>query len=258
MLMYYFKNNSGSYFSKKMLLLMIFLFIVALFAMQIYANIMISITFIAFSWFGTKNAKRGFLTIGMIIIIFLFIPTHYYIDLFQNVAHWFNPHSDLSYKFNDTAAFFATGGSFEETGMGSRAARYPLLWESFKANPLAGHYLSSLKSVDISEGVHLFWMNKLAVYGLLGTIPFIYIIYRYVKINLKYFDKEFAFYFLLSVFSVVTLGAMKTLTGRDLWYTFFFIMPGFYYLPLVKKKRKFSRSEIQNLQNPEPENDPVS
>jgi len=52
---------------------------------------------------------------------------------------------------------------------------------------------------------------------------------------LRYFDKQFAFYFLLSVFSIIALGTMKTLTGRDLWYTFFIILPGFYYLPLLKK-----------------------
>lgn len=235
LLMYYFKHNSSSYYSKKYLVLMIIMFSIALLAMQIFANILISIVIIVFSWLGAKNAKRGFITIGILIAIFFMIPVQVYIDLFLNVASWFSPHSDLYAKFNDTAMFFATGGSYEETGLGGRAARYPMLWESFKANPLFGHYLSSLKYKDISLGAHLFWMNKLGVFGLLGTTSFLLIIYRFIKINLRYFDKEFTFYFLLSVFSIVGLGAMKTLIGRELWYTFFILVPGFYYLPLLKK-----------------------
>jgi hypothetical protein len=236
LLIYYFKNNSESYYSKKYLVLIIILFLIALFAIQIFANIIIALIIIVFSWFGSKNARKGFITITILTVIFLLIPVQVYVDLFLNIASKFNPDSVLYTKFTDMAMFFATGGSYEETGIGGRASRYPMLWESFRANPFFGHYLSSLRYKDISLGVHLFWMNKLAVYGLLGTIPFIYIIYKSIKINLRNFDKEFAFYFLLSMFSIVALGAMKTLVGRELWYTFFIIVPGFYYLPLLKKK----------------------
>ncbi len=257
LLMYYFKHRAASYYSKPFIILIIMIFMFALFGMQIYANILISIIIIAFSWFGAKNVRRGFVTIGIVTTILFLIPVSIYIDMFQTMASWFDPGSDLYYKFNDTAMYFATGGSYEETGMGSRAARYPLLWDSFMANPFFGHFLSNLKYMDISEGAHLFWMNKLGVYGLLGIIPFIYIIYRNVKINLNYFDKEFAFYYLLSVLSIVALGAMKTLAGRDLWYTFFIIVPGFYYLPLLKKKNRSRRYEIQKTENIEPTDSPI-
>jgi hypothetical protein len=238
LLMYYFKHNSSSFYSKKYLVLIIIMFSIALLAMQIFANILIAAVIIAFSIAGTKNAKRGFAIVGTITAISFMIPVQVYVDLFQSLASWFSPHSDIYSKFNETAIFFATGGSYEETGIGGRAARYPMLWESFRANPLFGHYLSSLKYKDITLGAHLFWMNKLGVFGLLGTIPFAFIIYRFIKINLRYFDKEFAFYFLLSVFSIIGLGAMKTLIGRELWYTFFILVPGFYYLPLLKKKSR--------------------
>jgi hypothetical protein len=246
-LIYYYKNNSSSYFNKKQLILFIIIFLISLISMQIFANILIAIPIIAFSWFGTKNAKRGFITIGLITLIFLLIPSQIYIDLFQYIASWFHRGSELNYKFNDIAQFYATGGSYEESGLGSRAERYPILWRSFQANPFFGHFVSSRKSfTDISAGAHLFWMNKLAVYGLLGTIPFLFIIYRYIKINLRYFDKEFALYFLLSLFSIIVLGSMKTLGGRDFWYTYFIVVPGFYYLRLLKKKPKGPRSGTSN------------
>ena len=113
----------------------------------------------------------------------------------------------------------------ENNAISGRYARYPLLMQSFLSNPIWG---------GKEWNGHLFWMNKLAVYGLLGTLPFIYIIYYYVK-NIKYFDDEFSFYFLLSIFSIIGLGLMKALMGRELWYTFFIILPGFYYLQYLKQ-----------------------
>ena len=54
-------------------------------------------------------------------------------------------------------------------------------------------------------------------------------------------------YFLLSLLSMVALGAMKTLIGRELWYTFFIIVPGLYYLPLLKKKKsKFHKQPLSS------------
>ncbi len=249
LLIYYYKNNAKSYYSKKQLMLVMVIFFIALLAMQIFANILVAIVIIVFSWLGAKNAKRGFITIGLLTIIFFIIPVQLYIDLLQSIASWFDPDSELYYKFNDMALFFSTGGRFDESGLGNRAERYPMLWQSFMANPFFGHFLSSLKFRDISAGAHLFWMNKLAVYGLLGTLPFLFIIYRYIKINLKYFDKEFTFYFLLSLFSIIILGSMKVLGGREFWYTFFIVVPGLYYLPLLKKESKFHQQRNLNSES---------
>lgn len=234
-LMYYLKNSQESYFGKKIILLMIIVNFLALIAVQISANIIISALIILFSWFGSKNAKSGFVIVGILSLIIIILPVSLYIDLLQNIATLFNPSSDINFKLNDMSLFLATGGNFEDSSMGYRAERYPLLFESFLANPFFGHFLSDISYKDISEGGHLFLMNKLAVFGLFGTLPFIYIIYKYVKINLRYFNKEYSFYFLLSILSVVILSLMKAVVGREFWYTFFIILPGLYYLPLLKK-----------------------
>ena len=114
----------------------------------------------------------------------------------------------------------------------------PLLWKSFISNPIFGGKYTN---------IHLYWMNKLAVYGLLGTIPFLIFIYNSIKNNLKYYDKEFTFYYLLSIFSIIALGFMKALVGIELWYVFFIVLPGFYYLPLLNSKRtQISFEEIHS------------
>ena len=229
MLIYYYKNNDRSPWGKKTLLLFMVIVYFSLIKIQIFANILIATTFIILSLIGKKKFAKSWVYISVVLLIAVLIPVQYYIDMFAYMANWFNTGSENYSKFNDMAQFLSSGGSYKDTGAGIRASRFPLNWESFTSNPLYGG--------QYGNG-HLHWMNKLAVFGLLGTIPFVLIIYKYIKINLKYFNKEFAFYFLLSLFSIITLGAIKALSGREIWFTFFVLLPGFYYLPLLKKHKK--------------------
>jgi len=228
MLIYYYKNNEKSYWNKRYLLLFVIIIFLALIRIQIFANILISVVIIVLSLLGRKNVKKSRVYIGVLAVFLILIPMQFYIDMFIYVGSWFDTGSENYFKLNDMARYFAEGG-YKGTEAGIRMERYPLLWESFISNPIYGG--------KYSNG-HLFWMNKLAVFGLLGTIPFLLIIYKHIKNNLKYFDKEFAFYFLISMFSIIALGFMKALGGIEVWYLFFIIIPGFYYMPLIKKNEK--------------------
>jgi len=224
---YYLKNNEKSLWKKKTLLLGIVLLFYTLLRLQLFANILVSLAIIVFSILGTRNIYYSSFVFVIMLLIIILIPIQYYVDGLRFAGSWFNPNSEVYYKFNDMANFLIRGGSFEGTGIGHRAERYPLLWESFSSNPLfGGKYWNG----------HLHWMNKLAVYGLIGTIPFFIILFNFIKLNLSFFDKEFSYYFLLSISSILILGSMKTLGGRELWYTYFIIVPGLYYLPLLKKQ----------------------
>jgi len=228
MLIFYYKNSEKSYWNKRYLLLFAIIIFLTLIRMQIFANILISVVILVFSLLGRKNVVKARVYISALVVILVLIPMSFYVDIFIYVGSWFDKDSENYFKLNDMAQYIAN--SNKRTAAGYRMERYPLLWESFISNPLyGGKYWN----------IHLFWMNKLAVYGLLGTIPFLIIIYSHIKNNLRYFDKEFAFYFLLSMLSIIALGSMKALEGRELWYVFFIIIPGFYYMPLIKKKKKF-------------------
>ena len=226
MLIYLYKNNDNSIFKKYQILLMGIIFFYALIKMQIVANILVAFIIIILSLLGRKNLKKSISIYIILLIIIVAIPSYIYAELFYNAATIFDTNSEIYFKLNEMGTFFITGGTVENNAISGRYARYPLLMQSFLSNPLWG---------GKEWNGHLFWMNKLAVYGLLGTLPFIYIIYYYVKKNIKYFDDEFSFYFLLSIFSIIGLGLMKALTGRELWYTFFIILPGFYYLQYLKQ-----------------------
>jgi len=239
-LIYFYKNQTLSYFNKTKLMIIIILFLVALFAVQLFANILITITVIVFSWLDVSKRKTAFILLFLFIPLFLLIPSHIYIALLQSIGALFKTDSVLYYKFNDLTDFFTYGGSVIGTGIGGRLWRYHLLWDLFLRNPVFGHSAGGARYVNTFGGAHLHWMNKLAIYGLLGTIPFFIIIYKSIKLNLRYFNNEYVYYFLLSMFSIIALGAVKQLVGRELWYTVFIVLPGMYYLPLLKKTKTHS------------------
>jgi len=243
MLIYYFKNNHKCIIKKQYILIIAIVFFFALLRMQIFANILISLLIIIFSISGTKNLKINLFISSFVIAAILFIPTQFYIDIMIYVSTWFPSNSEIHIKLNETSKFLL--GNYAGSDITVRADRYPLLQKAFIANPLLGHFISG-RSNDILLGFHLYWMNKLAVYGLLGTIPFLFIIYNFIKESMKYFDKEFTFDFMLSIFSILALGLMKVLIGRGTWYAFFIIVPGLYYLPLLKKRDKQYSNTRQN------------
>jgi hypothetical protein len=175
--------------------------------------------------------------LGLVVLV----PKNIYSDLLINTSKYFNPDSDVYHKLNDMAMVIELGELNEKTEVGGRFERYPLLWKGFKVNPVTGFYNSG-RTFDIAPGGHLYWMNKLTVYGIMGFIPFILIFYFYIKKCIKQFDPEFNYYFLISAFSGIGLGLMKSLFGEDFWSMFFFLLPSLYYLPLLKKKTILSNN----------------
>jgi len=239
-LIYFYKKQTFSYFNKNKLMIIIIVFLAALFSLQFFANILLSITVIVISWFRPSNRKTAFILLPLFVLLFSLIPSHIYIVLLQSIGALFTTDSVLYYKFSDLADFISYGGSTIGTGIGGRLGRYQLLWDLFLSNPVFGHSAGGAGYANTFGGAHLHWMNKLAVYGLLGTIPFFIIIYKSIKLNLRYFNNEYVYYFLLSMFSIIALGAMKLLVGRELWYTVFIVLPGMYYLPLLNKTKTHS------------------
>lgn len=246
-LIYYFKNNFISIIKRKYLVVFVGVIFFALLGTQIFANILLSIFIIIFSQMGSKHTNRIIFLSSLLIIALTFVPSQVYSNLLINISLIFPKDSEIFYKLNDLSKFI-TFGDYVETGIFYRAERYPLLIQSFIANPFLGHFYSGLSN-DILLGAHVHWMYKLGAYGLLGSLPLFYIIYTFIKGSLKYFEIEFVFPFLVAVLSIVALGLMKALSGREMWYMFFVIAPGLYYLPLLKKANKSNYNKYDKGNN---------
>jgi hypothetical protein len=99
--------------------------------------------------------------------------------------------------------------------------------DSFLENPLIGNGLAS---------GHAFWLDRLALFGLLGFCPWLVIYYKNVEYNLKLFNKEYLNYYIITITFSILFGLLKNMGGPELWLSLFFIAPGVYFLKNLKIK----------------------
>ena len=230
LIFYYFRHNSESIFTRTQILIFGFLCFIALYRIQIFANIILAVIVILFSLFGRKDLKRSLFAVTIFLVIFIAIPTNFKTAFIGEVSGIVDQDSENKRKMDDLTEYLNTAGN--ETMAASRIARYPLLWNAFRVKPFFGHLIEENDS-KIGAGAHLYFMYRLTAFGILNFVFFIGIFIKHIKYNMKIFSQGFSFYFLLSALSIIILGLMKNLAGRELWYMYFFIIPGLYYLPVL-------------------------
>ena len=237
---YYYKNIKISLLSRKLIIVFLIIIFLALLSMQIFGNILIAFLFSIIAITGMRKIKQSILVVVLFFSVLMFTPKDLFVNSLRSVSDYFKKDSELNYKFRDLADYIGTTDDIKEvsTGAGARAERYPLLMKSFVKSPLLGCYFFTDETGYgySGAGAHLYWMNKLVVTGIIGLVFFIFIPYNFIRNNLKYFNSSYKFYYILASLSIVSLGFMKVIGGRDTWYTFFIILPGLYFLPLLKKQ----------------------
>lgn len=240
-LIYYYKNIRTSLISKSQIIIFSIIILLALFGMQIFANILIAICFSVIALMGMKKIKQSIIVVGLFLSVTTLIPKETYVNGLISISEYFKKDSELNYKFRDLAIFIETGADIKDnsTGTGGRVERYPMLMKTFVKSPLFGCYFFADKNGNgyQSEGGHLFWMNKLTITGIIGLLIFLAILYFQIKNNLQYFDSIYKFYYIIAALSIIIIGITKVIGGRDTWYTFFILLPGLYYLPLLKNRK---------------------
>lgn len=213
----------------------------ALISIQIFANVLIAFIAVIFSFIGTRNNWKTLIISFFVFMLIVITPRDIYIKGLYKASNWFETDSEMYYKLNDIAAFIEAGAIIEGTSTetGSRAQRYPALWKAFIERPIGGcyYFTNEFKNNYDVMGVHLHWMNKLTVTGIMGFIFFALILNTYMRQIIKKMDKDYRYFFLLATFSILSYGFLKTLIGRHAWYMFFVIIPGINYLPLLFNKK---------------------
>lgn len=252
-MIYYLKNIDKSLFSKKQLLIFLTIFCFALIRMQFFSNILIAFVFTLSAVLGVKNIKFNALILGLLVTVAVLIPTNFYIGSLHFIATLFDRQSHTYEKIQDLSRSIDIGIMEDVyssgTEIGSRGNRYLQLLDNFVQSPFLGvffnsdssahgyfaNYISITSTIRQVAGTHLYWMNKLTITGVIGFSIFFYIPYSHIRNRIRYFSDEYIFYFILASLSILSYGLLKGISGRDAWYTFFIIIPGMYYLSLLKK-----------------------
>lgn len=231
-IVYYLKNQKNG-FNKMLLFLSIVMVSYSTFVSAITAPILMAALCLLFSIQGKSRFKASMYSTIILALVIAIIPTNIKAQFFFSVSDVV-PNKDLSMKFSDLGLAIETGIdiSAPETSIEYRAERIPRNIEDFMRNPILG--------TGFEQNAHIFWLNLLAQFGLIGTIPFILILYRHLKLSMQDYELNYRFYYLVSIGLFVALGFMKSITAPMMFYLLMLI-PGLYYLRYIKREKPTSR-----------------
>ena len=227
------------FFSKKGLILILFLVLITIVRVQVLANLLVAVVILLLSFLGKRRSGAFFFIFSSVAIVFLIIPVSFYADFLFDISTYFDSDSVMYYKIRDLALYIQYSGTSSSivTGASLRAERYPMLFEAFVASPLRGD--SSYNSIfthSVAVGGHLYWMNKLTIWGLPGFLFFIFILFRLFKSINSLFDRRFRYYYFLCVEAFIFLGLIKHVGGREPFLMLIVIIPGLYFLTHLEQK----------------------
>jgi hypothetical protein len=233
-LVYHIKSKKTLVFSPKILIIILILIIVTEIRAQVLANILVTVMITILAFLGSNKRWVSFIAISMFCILLMIIPKSYYVTSISSLSTYFNQNSVINNKLTDFAIFVENPEFGASTETGSRAERYPLLIKALIASPFLGD-ASYNSNLDIAGGAHLYWMNKLTLWGIPGFLFYIYILYRIFKKISSLFNISYRFYYFLSVVALIFLGLTKVIGGREPWLFLIVIIPGFYFLPVTRQ-----------------------
>lgn len=235
-LIFFIKTKQKTFLSNLYLYIFIFLIIFLLIRSQIFANIIIGISIFIFSFLSQKRFIFNLLIYLIIILTLLNIPKNFWINSLLQIRSNFKPKTTLYYKFTDIVNFLEKPDLEEpKTSVGGRAERYPMLFKAFKSSPFFGDAsYDSEFDYELGVGYHLYWMSRLTLWGIYGFLFYIFFLVNIFKPILSLFDNTFKYYYKLSLFSIIALGLMKNLAGREPYIMLFVVIPGLYFNHITK------------------------
>lgn len=237
-IIYFIKTDKNIWINKNIWILILILFYFVLIHAQIFANILVAITITIMAIVGAKRFKKSMIVTTLVLIILFAVPNLFWSNLLIDLSYYFEPGSEINYKLNDFALFLRNPDILlPTTGAGGRVERYPMLLRAFWAQPFLGDAsYHSVFTYELDAGGHLFWMSRLALWGIFGFWGYLIILKKIFIPILQIFDESFRFYYLLSLLSIVMLGLMKNLDGREIYIMLLIIIPGLYFFQFLNKK----------------------
>jgi len=233
-LIFLLRHNTNSGIDKLKYLLIILISYYALLRIQLFANILIATIIFPISLYVQRKSYKSIFVLLILMITVFSVPITVYADFLYYISNLFHSTSLINDRLTDMANYLSYG---EEIGnqTGSRIYRYPMLVHVFMDNPLFGCFYNRFNQYH-QEGIHLYWMNKLTTLGILGFVPFIIFHLKFIRIVNKLGNYQFSIYFIINIISITGLGVIKQLTGRELWFTYFFLIPGIYLINYNKEQ----------------------
>jgi len=217
------KNIANAAWKKKAMVIM-FLVIVLFSSYMgvIVAPFLMSLLLAFLAFIGLRRLRANFVLLVVLGMILIITPKSIIGDIFFTAAVAI-PNKEISQKTTDIGIMLSEGADIDDeerrdkTSIENRASRIPLNLRFFVSSPLIGR--------GVQGNAHLYWLNMLAQYGLIGTLPLIWILWIQFKKNLAIMSESYKYYYYLAFWGFITMGLMKAIGGNLMWVAILFIAP---------------------------------
>ncbi|KAF5073308.1 hypothetical protein DSECCO2_192860 [anaerobic digester metagenome] len=174
---------------------------------------------------GFEQFAKYKLLIVIIGIFLIAIPSSFYANLANYIASTLDSEI-LSSRISDFGDTISSDSYVEEeTHTSRRAERIPFLLSEFIRSPIIGGGQSS---------GHVFWLDHLSLYGIVGAAPWLYLLVSIYKRIKNLISKNF-YYFQIAFLAFLLLGFFKNSGNREQYIILFFALPGGLFLLNNKK-----------------------
>ncbi len=167
------------------------------------------------SYWSRGRVKSTLIRLVLLITIVIVIPEHVFGDAIYFISKYVEGRI-LKERLVDLSITLSEGIGEEDTHIDRRAQRIPYLLNQFFASPIFGG--------GESLG-HNYWFDRLSMFGLVGIIPWFFIIKYQIKRNLKIFNDEDRLYYLLVMILYLSMGLIKNMGHILVQIMIFFIIP---------------------------------
>lgn len=168
----------------------------------------------------SKNFKTK-LVITICLLVFFYSSLS---ESLKNIADSL-PESSVSVRLRDISQTIKENNYNTKTSdsyfVSERLSRTEYSLDMFLASPIIGSGKAS---------GHSFWLDRLALYGLVGFIPIIMTIISSIKLNICRFSYSYRMYYYLALSMMVLFGSIKNMSLTEIFIGFIFLMPGIYYI----------------------------
>ena len=185
--------------------------------------------------FWTPKSNPNTLFRYILGVSLLFIAYGFLIDFIFYLSSLI-PGNILSDRFYDVADFLRHGLGGKSKALDVRWARVPIQIENFLTSPIFGGYETT---------GHVFWIDTLAQFGLLGLLPWVLLLNDQIRRNLKYIHKTDRIYYIIPIVMFIAVGFIRNLGGARMTMFIFFIIPS-----LVLIKNQLFKTRIPNKREP--------
>ena len=245
-LIYYIKSNQQVVLPRRLLIILLIAIFILIVRAQVMANILVAFLISSISFVSLDKAKKSIIGIFFFCIVLISIPTSFYADISTKLSSYFDNTSVIYERLNDFAMFIETPSidTHPVTGtseMVYRMERYPMLTRTFIEAPFFGAASLESSSYDLA-GAHLYWMNRLTIWGICGFSIFAFMLYQVYKSIRSLFDDSFGFYYTLSALAFIILGLMKTIAGREPFLMLIVVIPALYFASQIQNNSKVNNT----------------